>query len=132
MADNIRTSSLYDSLNRIIGNFPDSEQSALRARTDGLKGMTASTNAAYARATETARAQASRQPAAQAALKSAMQTKILGMTPMTAVLGAVAVGGMAVAAIKFTQHRHEAMTQVKWADRIAQERADAGYRSREI
>jgi hypothetical protein len=126
------TMKLYGHLSRYVDNLPESARGSARTKLDGLEAMTASTNAAYACATETARAQAARQPAAEATLKVAMQTKIFGMMPMTAVLGAVAVGGIAVAAIKFTQHRHEIATRVKWTDRIAQERADAGYRGREI
>ncbi len=85
--------------------------------------MTTQSDAAYARVAETAQRQAAAKPAAEAALKNAMQTKILGMKPTTAIVGAVAVGALAIAATKLMQSNREKSGEGKWASRISHERA---------
>lgn len=116
-------SKLYDLVARYVSALPEGAQASARTKLDELKSMSAHTDAAYVRVAEAAQQHAATQPAADAALKKAMQTKIFGMSPTTAIVGAVAVGGLAIAATKLMQSRRHNAGEGKWANRISQERA---------
>lgn len=124
MGNNMTESTkLYDLARGHIDALPAGAQSAARAKLEVLEAMTARTDAAYARASETAQRQAAAKPVADAMLKNAMQPKIFGMKATTAIVGVVAVGGLAIAAIKLTQGHQQKTRQGQWATRISQERA---------
>jgi hypothetical protein len=53
-----------------------------------------------------------------------------GMKPTTAIIGAVAVGALAVGGMKFLQRRRERAEERSWTQRIDSERAFASQRGR--
>lgn len=117
------TNMLYSLLERGVGALPAGAQLSAQTKLDGLKAATAHADVSYARIAETAQRQAAAKPAADAALKNAMQIKILGMKPTTAIVGAVAVGGLAIAATKLMRSSSEKSDESSWASRITHERA---------
>ena len=77
-----------------------------------------------------ARRQAEARAATDAAINNVGKraNPLAGMKPTTAIVGAVAVGAVAMGGIKFMQRRREKAEQRSWAQRIEQERALAAQR----
>ena len=117
---------LYGLVEKSLGKLPEDAQASARGELAGLQAMTERSGDALERLGETAARHAAEKPAADAALKHAMTTKIFGMKPSTAIIGAVAVDGLVIGATKFMQGRQTGkLPQGQWSAKIDRERATA-------
>lgn len=121
---------LYALAQKSIGALPTGAQASASAQLAGLRATTQQVGAAVERVAQSAATHAAARPVADARLNHAMATKIMGMKPTTAIIGAAVAGSLVIGTTAWLHHRRDQAQSGQWTQRIDRERASVQGRPR--